>query len=51
MNDWGIKKFLKVVLAIQLALWGAIGLGAMGLQIPILNKIKLLRFISQGVSV
>ena len=28
MNDWEIKKFLKVILAIQLAVWGAIGLEA-----------------------
>lgn len=34
INDWEIKKFLKVVLAIQLALWGVIGLEAIGLHIP-----------------
>jgi hypothetical protein len=28
MNDWEIKKFLTVILAIQLAMWGAIGLDA-----------------------
>ena len=39
MNDWEIKKFLKVVLAIQLALWGVIGLDATGLQIPILRQL------------
>ena len=38
MNDWEIKKFLKVVLVIQLAMWGVIGLDAMGLQIPILRE-------------
>ena len=38
MNDWGIGKFLKVVLAIQLAVFGVIGLDAMGLQIPILRQ-------------
>ena len=32
MNDWEIKKFLKVVLAIQLALWGVIGLDVMDLN-------------------
>jgi hypothetical protein len=31
MNDWEIKKFLKVVLATQLAVWGVIGLDAVGL--------------------
>ena len=39
MNDWGIKKFLKVVLAIQFAMWGVIGLDATGLQIPILRQL------------
>ena len=39
MNDWGIGKFLKVVLAIQLAMWGVIGLDAIGLQIPILRQL------------
>jgi len=38
MNDWEIKKFLKVVLAIQFAMWGVIGLDAMGLGIPILRE-------------
>ena len=39
MNDWEIKNFLKVVLAIQLALWGAIGLDSIGLQIPIIRQL------------
>jgi uncharacterized membrane protein len=39
MNDWEIKKFLKVVLAIQLAMWGAIGLDVICLQIPILRQL------------
>ena len=39
MNDWEIKKFLKVVLAIHLALWGAIGLNAIGLEIPIIRQL------------
>ena len=26
MNDWAIGKFLKAILAIQLAVWSAIGL-------------------------
>jgi uncharacterized membrane protein len=39
MNDWEIKKFLKVVLAIQLAVWGVIGLDVIGLQTPILRQL------------
>jgi uncharacterized membrane protein len=39
MNDWEIKKFLKVVLAIQFAMWGVIGLDAIGLQIPIIRQL------------
>ena len=39
INDWEIKKFLKVVLAIQLALWAVIGLDAIGLQIPIIRQL------------
>lgn len=39
MNDWEIRKFLKVVLAIQLAMLGVIGLDAMGLQISILRQL------------
>ena len=38
MNDWEIKKFLKVVLAIQLAVWVVIGLDIIGLEIPILRE-------------
>ena len=38
MNDWEIKKFLKVVLAIQFGMWGAIGLDVVGLQIPIIRQ-------------
>jgi uncharacterized membrane protein len=38
MNDWEIKKFLKVILAIQFGMWGVIGLDAIGLQIPILRQ-------------
>ena len=38
MNDWAIRKFLKVVIAIQLALWSVIGLDAVGIQIPILRQ-------------
>ena len=39
MNDWEIGKFLKFVLAIQLAMWGAIGLDTIGLQISILRQL------------
>ena len=39
MNDWEIVKFLKVILAIQLALWGVISLDAIGLQIPIIRQL------------
>lgn len=39
MNDLGINKFLKVILAIQLAVWGVLGLDAIGLQIPILRQL------------
>lgn len=39
MNDWEIKRFLTVILSIQLAMWGAIGLDAIGLEIPILRQL------------
>ena len=39
MNNWEIRKFLKVVLAIQLALWGAISLDFVGIQIPIIRQL------------
>ena len=39
INDWQIKKFLRVVIAIQLAIWGAIGLDALDFQIPILRQL------------
>ena len=38
INDWEIKKFFKIVLVIQLMMWGAIGLDAIGLQIPIIRQ-------------
>ena len=38
MNDWEIKKFLKVILTIQFMIWGLIGLDTFGLQIPILRE-------------
>jgi uncharacterized membrane protein len=39
MNDWEIRKFLKAVLAIQLVMWGVIGLDVIGIQIPILRQL------------
>ena len=39
LNDLNIKSFLKIILAIQLAMWGVIGLDAIGLDIPILRQV------------
>lgn len=39
INDWEIEKFLKVIIAIQLAVFGVIGLDAIGLQIPIIRQL------------
>ncbi len=39
VNDWKIRKNLKLVLAVQLALWGVIGLDAIGLQVPIIRQL------------
>lgn len=39
MNDWGIKRFLTVILSIQLVMWGVLGLGAIGLEIPVLRQL------------
>ena len=38
INDLDIKSFLKIILAIQLAVWGVIGLDTAGLQIPIIRQ-------------
>ncbi|OPY55483.1 MAG: hypothetical protein A4E48_00010 [Methanosaeta sp. PtaU1.Bin060] len=38
MNDWGIKDFLKLVLAIQFTMWGVIGLDLINIQIPIIRQ-------------
>jgi uncharacterized membrane protein len=38
MNDWEIRKFLTVILAIQLAMLSVIGVDATGLQIPIIRQ-------------
>jgi len=39
INDWEIKKFLRVVLTVQLAMLGLIGLAVFGFDIPILRQI------------
>ena len=39
MNNWENKKFLKVVLATQFALWGVICFDLMGLEIPVIRQI------------
>jgi len=39
LNNWEIKKFLNAILAVQLAVWGTIGLDIMSLQIPILRQL------------
>jgi uncharacterized membrane protein len=39
MNDWEIKGFLSVVLAIQLALWAVLGLDTINHPIPILREL------------
>jgi len=39
LNDLDIKSFLRIILAIQLAMFGVIGLDAIGLQIPILRQL------------
>jgi len=39
MSDWGIKKFLKVVLVVQLVMLGLVGLSALGFGIPALTQI------------
>jgi uncharacterized membrane protein len=39
LNDWEPKKFLGMMVAIQLAMFGAIGLDFMGFEIPILRQV------------
>lgn len=39
MNDWKIGKFVRMILSIQLMLWGVIALDQIGFQIPILRQI------------
>jgi len=46
MNDWEIKKFFIIVLSIQLALLGLMGMDVTGIDIPILRQ--LIGFIYLG---
>lgn len=39
MNNWEIKKFLRVIIALQFAIWGVVGLDYIGLHIPIIRQI------------
>lgn len=39
INNWEIHKFIYVILATQLAMWGLIGLDFIDLQIPLLRQI------------
>ena len=39
MNDWGIKKFLKLVLGVQFAILGLVGLAALGFDMHGLRQI------------
>lgn len=39
MNDWEIKKFLRVIFMVQLVMLGLIGLSALGFEIPVLRQI------------
>lgn len=39
MNDWEIKKFIRIVLAVQLTLWSLICIEAIGFKVPILRPL------------
>lgn len=39
LNDWEPKKFLRMMVAIQLTMIGAIGLDLMGIEIPVLRQV------------
>lgn len=39
MNDWEIKRFLTVILSIQLIVWGSIGIDVVGWEIPVLRQL------------
>ena len=45
-NDWEIKKCLVLSFGLLLATWGLIGLGALGLDIPVLRQIVAFLFLS-----
>jgi len=38
MNDWKINKLLCVVFSVQFAMWGSIGLDAIGIHVPIIRQ-------------
>jgi uncharacterized membrane protein len=46
LSDWGIKKVIIAVLSIQLAVWGAVGLDALGINIPILRQVIVFIYLS-----
>lgn len=39
MSDWEMRKFIKIVVVIQLVTWGLVGSSVLGLEIPILTQI------------
>jgi len=39
ISDWEMRKFIKIVVVIQLVTWGLVGSSALGLEIPILTQI------------
>ena len=45
-NDWQVKKCLALSGSLLLAVWGLIGLGALGLDIPVLRQIVVFIFLS-----
>lgn len=46
MNHWDVRSFIIVVLAIQFATWGLIGIDAIGFQIPILRQVICFIYLS-----
>ena len=39
LNDWEMKKFLGLILCVQLTMWITIGLDSIGFQIPIIRQL------------
>ena len=39
INDWGTRKFLGLVMAVQLVMLGLVGLAALGIDIPVLRPL------------